>query len=152
MAPVSGTSIGANFFFKNSYGSAVSYFLSQSRSVFCSDWLLILPVPGTCTASPPSPGSSLGWTAPSRGSSSTARPWSASRGELWTRSQCVTTPGPRVTIGNDNNNNNNSNNNNNNSSPCDMTGSAACVPHFRRPVCVCQPGYRGRHCKQRDAG
>ena len=70
------------------------------------------PVSGTCTASVPSPGSSSGWTAPSRGSSSTARPWSTSRGAHWTRSRWskekktekiqrknnrfVTTPGPRV--------------------------------------------------------
>ena len=35
-------------------------------------------------------------------------------------------------------------------SPCD--NGATCVPHFRRPLCVCPPGFRGRHCKARDAG
>ena len=36
-----------------------------------------------------------------------------------------------------------------NSNPCDNQG--RCVPFFRKPVCVCKPGFRGKHCKQKDA-
>ena len=34
--------------------------------------------------------------------------------------------------------------------PCDNEG--VCVPYFRKPVCSCARGYRGKYCKQRDNG
>ena len=34
--------------------------------------------------------------------------------------------------------------------PCDNGG--VCVPYFRKPVCSCARGYRGKYCKQRDSG
>jgi len=35
-------------------------------------------------------------------------------------------------------------------STCDNHG--RCVPYFRKPVCACKPGYRGKFCKQREVG
>ena len=34
--------------------------------------------------------------------------------------------------------------------PCE--NGAHCVPYFRKPVCACRPGFRGRFCKQTDNG
>ena len=42
--------------------------------------------------------------------------------------------------------------------PCDPRASpqcdngGTCVPWFRKPVCACPPGFRGKHCRQRDKG
>ena len=34
--------------------------------------------------------------------------------------------------------------------PCENDG--ICVPNFRKPVCICRRGFRGKYCKQRDTG
>ena len=34
--------------------------------------------------------------------------------------------------------------------PCENGGT--CVPNFRKAVCVCSGGFRGKYCRQRDNG